>query len=107
MDWRDFAYPNGFVVRYYDNMLNYTRHTVLPYKTSFPNQLIYKVMRSPDKVKVWLTEDEIISQSNIPSYRNHNHFPKSYTASGVVCATLSQRGNLVVVDDDSIQPGLF
>ena len=107
MDWRDFSYPNGFVVRYYDDMLNYTRHTVLPYKTSFPNQLIYKVIRSPDKIKIWLTEDEIISQSNIPGYRNYNHFPKSYTVSGIVCSTLSQRGNLVVVDDDSIQPGLF
>lgn len=107
VDWRDFVYPNGFVVRYYDDLLNYTRHTVLPYKTSSPNQLIYKVMRSPDKVKLWLTEYEIISQLDVPGYRAFQHFPESYNASQVICATLSQRGILVVVDDDSIQPGLF
>lgn len=107
VDWRDFIYPNGFVVRYYDDKLNYTRHSVLPYKTSFPNQLIYKVMRSADKVKLWLTEDEVISQLQAPGYHNYLSFSKNNTVPGVLCATLSQRGNLVVVDDDSIQPGLF
>ena len=107
MDWYDFAYPNGFVVRYYDDKLNYTRHSVLPYKTDSPNHLIYKVMRSPDKIKIWLTNHETISQLDVPGYRAFQHFPKSCSAPQVICATLSQRGILVVVDDDSIQPGLF
>lgn len=107
MDWRDFAYPHGFTVRYYDDMLNYTRHSVLPYKTAFHNQLIYKVMRSPDSVKLWLTEDEIISQLNASGYRNYQHFTKDHSVALIVCSTLSQRGSLIVVDDDSFQPGLF
>lgn len=107
VDWRDFVYPHGFIVRYYDDKLNYTRNAILPYKTAFHNQLIYKVMRSPDIVKLWLTEDEIISQLNAPNYRNYQHFTKDHSVTGIVCATLSQQGRLVVVDDDSLQPMLF
>lgn len=106
MDWRDFVYPNGFVVRYYDDKLNYTRHSVLPYKTSSPIHLLYKVMRSPDKIKLWLTNHEIISQLDVPGYRTFQHFSKNYSVQQVICATLSQRGFLVVADDP-IQPGLF
>ena len=107
MDWRDFVYPHGFVVRYYRPNLLYTRHSVLPFKTASPNHLIYKVMRSPDKINLWLGEDDIISQLDVTGYRKYQHYSKDCSALEIICGTLSQHGSLIVPDDDSSQPGLF
>lgn len=107
VDYRDFDHPYGFHVRYYDDKLQYTSHSIIPYKTSSPNHLIYKVMRSPDKVNIWLGNDSVVTQLDVKGYRNYQHFPLDYSLPKVICATLSQKGNLVVVDADSIQPGLF
>jgi len=107
VDWRDFVRPHGFTVRYYRSDLSYTCHNVLPFKTSSPNHLIYKVMRSADKINLWLTEDDIVSQLDVTGYRNYLHYPKSCGALEVICGTLSQRGVLVVSNDESSQPGLF
>ena len=107
MDWRDFDRPHGFSVRYYDNTLAYKVHNVIPYKTTNPSYLVYNVMRSPDKVNVWLTDDDIVAQLDILGHNRYARFPKDYTAPQVVCAMLSQRGRLVIPDSDSFQPGLF
>lgn len=107
MDRRDFDSPHGFHVRYYDSGLFYKVHNVIPYKTSLPNHLVYKVMRSTDKVHVWLTNDGIVAQLDIPGYSKYIQFSPNSSASEIVCAMLAQRGKIVVVDNDSIQPGLF
>lgn len=107
MDSRDFDRPHGFHVRYYDNKLSYKVHNVIPYKTSSPNHLVYKVMRSIDKVNVWLTSEGIVAQLDIPGHSKYIQFSSSRSVSEIVCTMLAQRGNIVVVDSDSIQPGLF
>lgn len=107
MDRRDFDRPYGFHVRYYDSGLSYKVHNVIPYKTSSPNHLVYKVMRSIDKVNVWLTSDGIVAQLDIPGHSKYIQFPSNSSASEIVCTMLAQRGKIVVVDHDSIQPGLF
>ena len=107
VDWRDFAYPHGFRVRYYDDKLQYTSHGVLPYKTSLSNHIIYKVARSPDKINMWLGHDSVVTQLDVKGYRKYQHFSLDHSVSEIICATLSQKGKLVVVDDDSVQPGLF
>lgn len=94
-------------MRYYDDKLQYTNHSVLPYKTSSPNHLIYKVTRSPDKINVWLGNDSVVAQLDVKGYRKYQHFSLDHSASEIICAMLSQKGKLVVVDDDSFQPGLF
>lgn len=107
MDRRDFDYPHGLYVRYYDDKLQYTKHSIIPYKTSSPNHLIYKVTRSPDKINMWLGNDSVVTQLDVKGYRKYQHFPLDYTLPEVIYATLSQKGKLVVVDADFIQPGLF
>lgn len=107
MDRWDFDHPHGFHVRYYNNNLLYKVHNVIPYKTSSPNHLIYKVMRSTDKVNVWLTSDGIVAQLDIPRHRKHIQFPSNTSATEIVCTMLAQRGKLVVIDGDDLQPGLF
>lgn len=107
MDRSDFDRPHGFRVRYYDNTLNYKVHSVIPYKTTNLYHLIYKVMRSPDKINVWFTGDDIVAHLNVQGDSRYGHFPKDYTAQQIVCAMLSQKGRLVVADSDSLQPGLF
>lgn len=106
MDWHDFVRPHGFSVRYYDNTLTYKVHSVVPYKTTNLYHLVYKVMRSPDKVKIWL-RDDIVAQLESLGHTSYAHFPKEYTAPQVVCAMLSQQGRLITLDSDSFQPGLF
>ena len=107
MDRRDFDRPHGFHVRYYDNNLRYKVHNVIPYKTSLPNHLIYKVMRSIDKVNVWLTSDGIVAQLDNSGHCKYIQFPSNTSAAEIVCTILSQRGKLVVIDGDDFQPGLF
>lgn len=107
MDCRDFDRPHGFHVRYYDDNLLYRVHNVIPYKTSSPNHLIYKVMRSTDKVNVWLTSDSIVAQLDVLGHRKHVQFPPNASAEEIVCTMLSQRGKLIVLDGDDFQPGLF
>ena len=107
MDRRDFDTPHGFHVRYYNDSLLYRVHNVIPYKTSSPNHLIYKVMRSMDKVNIWLTNDGIVAQLDIPGHSKYIQFSSNCSVVEVVCTMLSQRGKLVVVDSDSLQPGLF
>lgn len=107
MDWRDFVRPHGFPVRYYDSSLSYKSHSVIPYKTTTPNHLAYKVMRSPDRVDVWLTDDDIVAKFDVQGTSRYAHFPKDYTAPQIVCATLSQQGRIIIPDTDSLQPGLF
>lgn len=107
MDRWDFDHPYGFHVRYYDNNLFYKVHNVIPYKTSSPYHLVYKVMRSMDKVNVWLTSEAIVAQLDIPGHSKYIQFPLNRSAQEIVCAMLAQRGKIVVVDIDSIQPGLF
>lgn len=107
MDCRDFDRPLSFHVRYYDDRLRYKLHNVIPYKTSSPNHLVYKVMRSSDKVNIWLTNDGIVAQLDVDGYRNYDHFPTHAPVTQIVCSMLSKRGRLIVVDIDSIQPGLF
>lgn len=106
MDCRDFDRPHGFHVRYYDNTLSYKVHNVIPYKTSSPNHLVYKVMRSMDKVNVWLTSEGIVAQLDIPGHSKYIQFPSNTSATEIVCTMLSQR-KLVVVDGDDLQPPLF
>lgn len=107
MDYRDFDRPNGFNVRYYDSQLHYTTHNVIPYKTSLPNHLVYKVIRSMDKVNVWLTSDGIVAQLDVSGYRKYIQFPSNTSATEIVCTMLSQTGKIIVADRDSLQPGLF
>lgn len=107
MDYSDFINPRDFCVRYYDDKLQYTSHRVIPYKTSSPTHLIYKVMRSPDKINMWLGHDSVVTQLNIKNYEKYQHFSLDCSLSEIICGTLSQKGKLVVVADDSIQPGLF
>ena len=107
MDRRDFNRPHGFHVRYYDNRLFYKVHNVIPYKTSSPNHLVYKVMRSMDKVNVWLTSEGIVAQLDVPGHSKYIQFPSNTSATEIVCTMLSQRRKLVVVDGDDLQPALF
>lgn len=107
MDCRDFDRPHGFHVRYYNDNLLYRVHNVIPYKTSLPNHLIYKVMRSVDKVNVWLTSDGIVAQLDVPGHCKYIQFPSDTSAVEIVCTMLSQRGKLVVADGNDLQPGLF
>ena len=107
MDYSDFVNPRDFCVRYYDDKLQYTSHRVVPYKTSSPVHLIYKVMRSPDKIDMWLAHDSVVTQLNINGCEKHQHFSLDCSLSEIICGTLSQKGKLVVVADDLIQPGLF
>lgn len=107
MDRRDFDCPYGFHVRYYDDKLCYRVHNVIPYNTSSPNHLIYKVMRSRDKVNVWLTSDGIVAQLDVQGHAKCIKFSTNRSAIEVICTMLSQTGKLVVVDSDSLQSGLF
>lgn len=107
MDRRDFDCPHGFYVRYYDNKLNYTVHNVIPYKTSSPKQLIYKVARLHHKVNVWLSEDGIVAQLDIQGCRDYSYFSDALTLDEIVCIMLSKTGKFVVVDDSLNQPALF
>lgn len=107
MDRGDFDRPHGFRVRYYDDTLNYKIHSVIPYKTANLYHLIYKVMRSPDKINVWFASNSIVAHLNYQGDGIYGHFTKDYTAQQIVCAMLSQNGRLVVVDEDSFQPALF
>ncbi len=107
MDRWDFDHPHSFHVRYYDNSLSYKVHNVIPYKTSSPNHLVYKVMRSMDKVNVWLTSEGIVAQLDIRGHNKHIQFSSNSSATEIVCAMLAQRGKIVVVDSDSIQLELF
>lgn len=107
MDSRDFDRPHGFHVRYYDGTLRYRVHNVIPYKTSSPNHLVYNVMRSTDKVNVWLTSEGIIAQLDVPGHSKYVQFPLDTGVVEIICTTLSQRGKLVLADNDSLQPGLF
>lgn len=107
MDSRDFDRPYGFHVRYYDDRLCYKVHNVIPYKTSSPNHLIYKVMRSQDKVNVFLTDDNIIAELDVPGFRKYIQFSKDCSMREIICTMLSQRGKLVVIDADSFQLELF
>lgn len=107
MDRRDFDHPHGFYVRYYDNNLHYTVHNVIPYKTSSPKQLIYKVTRSHHKVNVWLSDDGVVAQLDIQGCRDYLHFSATLTLDEIVCIMLSKSGKFVVMDGSSIQPTLF
>lgn len=107
MDYSDFINPRNFCVRYYDDKLQYTSHRAIPYKTSSPTHLIYKVTRSPDKINMWLGHDSVVTQLDTKGHRKYQHFSLDHSPSEIICATLSQKGKLVVVDDNSIQPGLF
>lgn len=107
MDHRDFDRPYSFHVRYYDNKLFYKLHNVIPYKTSSPYHLVYKVMRSSDKVNIWLTNDGIVAQLDVIGYRNYDYFPTHTPVTQIVCSMLSKRGRLIVLDSDSINPTLF
>lgn len=107
MDCRDFDRPHGFHVRYYDDNLLYKVHNVIPYKTSSPNHLVYKVMRSRDTVNVWLTSEGIVARLDTQGHSKYIQFPTDSSAVEIVCTMLSQTGKLVVVDSDSIQPRLF
>ena len=107
MDRRDFVRPHGFHVRYYDDTLSYRVHNVIPYKTALPGHLIYKVMRSRDKVNLWYAEDEIVAQLDAQGQGMYQSFSPGLSAGQIVCAVLSHSGKLVVLDDDSVQPGLF
>lgn len=107
MDSRDFDRPYGFHVRYYDSGLRYRVHNVIPYKTSSPNHLVYKVMRSMDKVNVWLTSEGIVAQLDIPGHSKYIQFSTDSSAVEIICTMLSQTGKLVVADIDSLQPSLF
>lgn len=107
MDRRDFDRPYGFHVRYYNDRLCYRIHNVIPYKTSLRNHLVYKVMRSVDTVNVWLTNDGIVAQLDVPGHSKYIQFPTNSSVVEIICTMLSQKGNLVVADTDSIQPALF
>lgn len=107
MDSRDFDRPHGFRVRYYDDKLLYKVHNVIPYKTSLPNHLVYKVMRSRDKVNVWLTSEGIVAQLDTQEHRKYIQFSTDSSVVEIICTMLSQTGKLVVADNDSLQPGLF
>ena len=107
MDRGDFDCPHGFRVMYYDDTLNYKVHNVIPYKTANLYHLIYKVMRSPDKINVWFSSDGIVAHLNDQGGGTYGHFPKDYTVQQIVCSMLSQKGRLVALDDDSFQPALF
>lgn len=107
MGRRYFDCPHGFYVRYYDDKLCYTVHIVIPYKTSSPKHLIYKVTRSYHKVNVWLSDDGIIAQSNIQGHGDYIRFSSAFTLDEIVCIMLSKAGKFVVVDDRSIQLPLF
>lgn len=107
MDCWDFDRPHGFYVRYYDDNLCYRVHNVIAYKTSLSNHLVYKVMRSIDKVNVWLTSDGIVAQLDVPGHSKYIQFSTNSSAEEIVCTMLSQSGKLVAIDSDSIQPTLF
>lgn len=107
MDWHDFVRPYGFNVRYYDDTLSYKLHSALPYKTSSPRHLVYKVMRSRDKVNLWFADDEIVAQLHTPRHTSYQTFPIDLPVTHIVCNMLSRNGKLVVLDDDSLQPALF
>ena len=107
MDSGDFDRPHGFNVRYYDDRLLYKVHNVIPYKTSSPYHLVYKVMRSRDKVNVWLTSEGIVAQLDTQGHRKYIRFSTDRSAVEIVCTMLSQTGELVVVDSDLLHPGLF
>lgn len=107
MDGRDFDRPHGFHVRIYDDRLLYKVHNVVPYKSSLSNHLIYNIMRTPYRIDIWYTYDDIVTQLNIHGTSNYQHFPKGRSVEEIVCSTLSQIGKIITLDDDSIQPGLF
>lgn len=94
-------------MRYYDDFLSYKVHNVIPYKTSSPGHLIYKVMRSRDKVNLWYAEGEIVAQLDVQGQGMYQSFSRKLSVAQIVCSVLSQSGKLVVLDNDSLQPGLF
>ena len=107
MDRGDFDRPHGFYVRIYDDKLAYKVHHVIPYKSQLTNHLTYRVMRSPYRVNIWLTDDDLVTQLNIHKERTYLHFSKEFSVEEIVCSTLSQTGSIVVPDSDLFQPGLF
>lgn len=101
--------PKGFRVRKYDNSLNYRSHNVLRYQTTDPNTFVFCVMRSTEKVKLRVTESDIVAQNDRLGGYKYMHFDARTPIDKIVCEMLTKPDSLVVLDDDpqSVELPLF
>lgn len=92
-------FPNTFKVRVYDNSLNYTTHTVIRYATKYANVFVYKVLKTSNRVTVWVDSDTITARKE----QNGTHLIIRRTLDtpipNIVCGALTESHKWVVLDD--------
>ena len=105
----DVTFPEQFTVRKYNTLLEYTTHRVIRYATSNTYTFVYCMMRSPEKVIVRLSSNEIVATNDREFDFWHTRFPRDTPVDKLVCEMLTKRGSLVVLEDTShdAPPTLF
>lgn len=105
----DVIFPKSFVVRKYDNKLNYSVHKVIRYHTINPQTFVYCMMRSTEKVTVRVDSEKIVAMSDRIGQPKYIHFSHETPVDKLVCEMLTKKESLVVLDTpwDTTNPTLF
>lgn len=105
----DVVFPKYFTVRKYDNKLNYSHHKIIRYYTSNTHTFVYCMMRSPEKVTVWIDSESIVAMNERLDCPKYNHFSHETPVDKLLCEMFTNKDSLVVVEDtlDIVQPTLF
>lgn len=102
-------FPHKFMVRIYDNSLNFTTHTVIRYATKFANVFVYKVLKTSNRVTVWTDSNTITARKE----QNGTHLIVRHTPDtpipNIVCGALTEAHKWVVLDDspNTVEMTLF
>lgn len=105
----DVIFPKSFVVRKYDNKLNYSVHKVIRYYTINPQTFVYRMMRSTEKVTVRVDSEKIVAMNDRIGQPKCIHFSHETPVDKLVCEMFTKKDSLVVLDKprDAINPTLF
>ena len=105
----DVIFPKSFVVRKYDNKLNYSVHNVICYHTINPQTFVYCMMRSTEKVIVRVDSEKIVAMNDRIGQSKYIHFSHETPVDKLVCEMLTKKDSLVVLDKPryTSNPALF
>jgi hypothetical protein len=95
-------FPETIDIRFYNNKLEYTSHTVTKYSTDKPNKFVYSVAKTNEIVAITVNKHNIIAKhvgNDITVYT----YDFSTPIKNVVCDALTQRNRLAVLHSYDVQ----
>lgn len=93
-------FPKSFHIRVYDNSLRYRTHNVIRYTTKFANVFTYAVMRSQNKVTVWINTNTIVGRYERQGIHRVMSFTPDTHIQNIVCALITDKKRWAVPEDE-------